>query len=188
MSLVTTSRDRCRDFINKVRARSINIKNRQVNKFNRLVTKCGNDRNNNSRERNAYCNKQPQASSNNCSNYSSNNNNNQLQPSNTKNKWVINLSNIPLTPAQESLLAKGPIFAVAHKNPPNVDYIAAIESVCQKLTEQDAEELRADINGLLRRAHAPKPNLNKAEVKALAKLKGDKDRIILTAKGWQWWS
>ena len=109
----------------------------------------------------------------------SSNNTNQLQPSIT-NKWVINLSNTPLAPAQESLLAKGPNLAVAPKNP-SVDYIAAIESVCQKLTEQDVEELRADINGLLRRAQAPKPNLNKAEVKALAVLKRDKDSIVLTA-------
>ena len=52
--------------------------------------------------------------------------------------------------------------------------------MCQKLTEQDVEELRADINGLLRKTQAPKPNLNKAEVKALAELKRDKDRIVLT--------
>ena len=42
------------------------------------------------------------------------------------------------------------------------------------------EELRADINGLFRRAQAPKTNLNKAEIKTLAELKRDKDRIILT--------
>ena len=39
----------------------------------------------------------------------------------------------------------------------------------------------ANINGLFRRLQAPKPNLNKAEIKALADLKRDKDRIILTA-------
>ena len=43
------------------------------------------------------------------------------------------------------------------------------------------DELRADINGLLRRAQTPKTNLNKADVKALAELKRDKDRIIFTA-------
>ena len=42
-------------------------------------------------------------------------------------------------------------------------------------------ELRADINGLLRRVQAPKPNLNKTEFKALRELKRDKDRIVLTA-------
>ena len=34
-------------------------------------------------------------------------------------KWVINLSNKPLTPAQRSVLAKGPNFAVNPKQPPN---------------------------------------------------------------------
>ena len=38
----------------------------------------------------------------------------------------------------------------------------------------------ADINGLLRKSHAPKPNLSKEESKALVKLRRDKDRIILT--------
>ena len=53
--------------------------------------------------------------------------------------------------------------------------------MCQKLTEQDAEELSTDINGLLRRAQAPKLSLSKAEGKALAELKRDKDRIVLIA-------
>ena len=34
-------------------------------------------------------------------------------------KWVINLSSKPLTPAQRSVLAKGPKFAVSPKQPPN---------------------------------------------------------------------
>ena len=110
LSLVTTTRskDRCIEFINKVgEATFIKIKNRQVNKFNKLVAKSGNDRNSNSRERSTQSNNQPQASR----------NNNQLQSPNTNNKWVINLSNTPLTPAQESLLTKGSNFAVALKTP-----------------------------------------------------------------------
>ena len=103
-----------------------------------------------------------------------------MQASNT-NKWVINLFNTPLTPAQESLLAKGPSFAVDPKETPYVDTLQLLSQCGQKLAEQDAEELRADKNGLLRRAQAPKPNLNKVEVKALVELKRDKDRIVLTA-------
>ena len=30
----------------------------------------------------------------------------------TKNKWVINLTNTPLATAQETLLARGPNFAI----------------------------------------------------------------------------
>ena len=42
-------------------------------------------------------------------------------------KWVINLSSKPLTPAQRSVLAKGPNFVVTPKHPPNLEYITAIE-------------------------------------------------------------
>ena len=68
-------------------------------------------------------------------------------------KWIINLSNKPLIPAQWSVLAKGPNYAVTPKQPPNVEYITAIEAACTKLSQQDAEELRADINRVLRSSH-----------------------------------
>ena len=68
-------------------------------------------------------------------------------------KWFINLSSKPLTQAQRSVLAKGPNFAISNKQPPNLEYITAIESACTKLSQQDAEELRADINRVLRSSH-----------------------------------
>ena len=43
-------------------------------------------------------------------------------------KWVINLSSKPLTPAQRSVLAKGPNFAVSPRKPPNLEYVTAIEA------------------------------------------------------------
>ena len=52
-------------------------------------------------------------------------------------KWVINLSSKPLTPAQRSVLAKGPNFAVSSGKPPNLEYITAIEAACTKLSQQD---------------------------------------------------
>ena len=96
-------------------------------------------------------------------------------------KWVINLSNKPLTPAQRSVLAKGPNFAVTPRQPPNLEYITAIEAACTKLSQQDAEELRANINRVLRSSHPPKPNLTKNQMSALRELKKDRDRIVLTA-------
>ena len=96
-------------------------------------------------------------------------------------KWVINLSNKPLTPAQRSVLAKGPNFAVTPRQPPYLEYITAIEAACTKLSQQDAEELRADINRVLRSSHPPKPNLTKAQMSALRELERDRDRIVLTA-------
>ena len=76
-------------------------------------------------------------------------------------KWVINLSSKPLTPAQRSVLAKGPNFAVTPRHPPNLEYITAIEATCTKLSQQDAEELRADINQVLRSSHPPNVTLPK---------------------------
>ena len=61
-------------------------------------------------------------------------------------KWVIKLSSKPLTQAQRSLLAKGPNYSIAPRHPSNLEYITGIESVCTKLSQQDAEELRANIN------------------------------------------
>ena len=72
-------------------------------------------------------------------------------------KWVINLSSKPLTPAQRSVLAKGPNFAVTPRHPPNLEYITAIEAACTKLSQQDAEEFRTDINWVLRSSHPPNP-------------------------------
>ena len=72
-------------------------------------------------------------------------------------KWVINLSSKPLTPAQRSVLAKGPDFVVTPRHPPNLEYITAIEAACTKLSQQDAEEFRADINWVLRSSHPPSP-------------------------------
>ena len=68
-------------------------------------------------------------------------------------KWVINLSSKPLTQAQRSVLAKGPNFVVIHRHPPNLEYIMAIEAACTKLSQQDAEELRAEINRVLQSSH-----------------------------------
>ena len=96
------------------------------------------------------------------------------------NKWVINLSKTELTEGQKFVLAKGPNFSITPKCIPNVDYITAVESMCSKLKE-DAMELRSNINSLLRKAQAPKPNLTKQERVGLAQLKKDKERVILTA-------
>ena len=98
-------------------------------------------------------------------------------------KWVINLSSKPLTKAQRSVLSKGPNFAVSPKHPPNLEYITAIEAACTKLSQQDAEELRTNINWVLRASH-PQANLTKAQNLAIRELKRDRDRIVLrTDKG-----
>ena len=72
-------------------------------------------------------------------------------------KWVINLSSKPLTPAKRSFLAKGPNFVVSPKQPPNLEYITVIEAACTKLSQQGAEELRAEVNRVLRSSHPLNP-------------------------------
>ena len=70
-------------------------------------------------------------------------------------KWVINLSSKPLTKAQRFVLAKGPNFAVSPRHPLNLEYITAIKTACTKLSQQDPEELRTDVNWVLRSSHPP---------------------------------
>ena len=96
-------------------------------------------------------------------------------------KLVINLASKPLTQAHRSELAKASNFEVSPRHPPNLDYITAIKTVCTKVGQQDAEELRADINRVIRSFHPPKPNLTKAPSQAIRELKRDKDCIVLTA-------
>ena len=52
--------------------------------------------------------------------------------------------------------------------------------MCPKLKEDDAMELRSDINSLLRKAKVPKSNSTKQEKIGLSQLKKDKDRVIVT--------
>ena len=79
------------------------------------------------------------------------------------------------------MLTKGPNYAITPSHIPNIDYITAIESMCPKPKEDDAMNLRSDINSLLRKAKVPKSNLAKQEKIGLSQLKRDKDRVILTA-------
>ena len=62
-------------------------------------------------------------------------------PEDPSPKWVINLSSKPLTPAQRSVLAKGPNFVVTPRHPPNLEYITAIEAACTKLSQHMLKNL-----------------------------------------------
>ena len=82
-------------------------------------------------------------------------------------KWVVNLSSIPLTKEQESLLAHGPNFAISPRKPPLGDYILNIERACQSLDTNMAEELRSEVYRVLRKPCQLKPNLKKEEMIAM---------------------
>ena len=60
------------------------------------------------------------------------------------------------------------------------NFITAIEGACTKLSQQDAEELRAEVNRVLRSSH-PHLNLTKAQNSALRELKRDRDHIVISA-------
>ena len=96
-------------------------------------------------------------------------------------KWVINLSDTPLTKAQTRLLAHGPKFAIIPRHPPKEEYVASIEYACQKLNEGKAEELRVEIKNILEKNQPNKSNITKEEFQAIKELKQDEKRIILTA-------
>ena len=70
----------------------------------------------------------------------------------SRQKWVKNLSGVPLTKAQASLLTHGPNFAMAPRHP-HGEYIVAVQQVCLILEPHNAVELRAEIRGTLKHSH-----------------------------------
>ena len=97
--------EKCTTFIKKVqKSRFVKVRDKQVKTFDRFMGK----------DRDRELITQPLA--------------NTAQPltQNNSNKWVINTSNIPC-PRPESLLSKGPNYAVAPKNtPPGIHYLYRI--------------------------------------------------------------
>ena len=146
--------DRCISFIEKVRQDRFNkVKDRQVRKFellsNRNRSIQDNNHNFNNHRLTQRCNE------------AGLDNSNQLVSDRDIAKWVINLSKTELTTAQNTVLAKGPNYAISPSNIPNIEYFTAIETIGQKLREEDASELKADINTILRKGQVPRSNLNK---------------------------
>ena len=56
-----------------------------------------------------------------------------------------------------------------------------MELACQNPEPHSAEELRAEIKGALKHPHSPRKNITKEEAQALAELREDQSRGILTA-------
>ena len=84
---------------------------------------------------------------------------------------MINTSDKPLSNEDEKLLAHGPNFVIVPKNPPIIQYVAAIEQACTKLEEGKAEELRVQVKVAIQKIQKPKPNITREERAALTKLK-----------------
>ena len=106
---------KCEEFIRRVSELRFNkVRKRQVNKLNALLTISRNKANKEVRHASLQLmttntDSQVQVNNNNSPSQGSNNNN---------NKWVINLSRVLLTPVKESLLSKGPNFALIPSIPP----------------------------------------------------------------------
>ena len=77
-------------------------------------------------------------------------------------------------------MAHGPNYAVVPRDPPVAQYVAAVEQACSKLEEGKAEEFRVQVKAAIQRNKKPRPNLTRREWKALAELKKDQSRMILT--------
>ena len=105
-----------------------------------------------------------------------------------RENWVRNISKTPLMEAQETLLANGPKFVVVPKELPTSEYIAAIENAWLKLDPCKAEELRGEIEAILKKKTNNKPNISKEEYWAIKELRNDNTKIVFTAdKGCPWW-
>ena len=98
-----------------------------------------------------------------------------------QNKWIINIFDKSLTKTQEKLLSCGPYFAVAPKNLPIMEYVPPLEQACTKLGEWKAEEFRVEVMAAIKKIHKPQPNITKEVRMALAELKKDHSRMVLTA-------
>ena len=85
-----------------------------------------------------------------------------------------------LTEAEKCLMAYWSNLAFVAQCPMNGEYINTVEQACPK-DSQDVVELWAEIKGVLKKAHPPKPYINKGEKKAIKQMREDKTRVIWTA-------
>ncbi|XP_053335750.1 uncharacterized protein LOC128508432 [Clarias gariepinus] len=101
----------------------------------------------------------------------------------SSDKCVKNLSDRELTGPEMEVLAKGLNYAVTPDHIPVVDMITATESAIRNnnISEEEAEQLRAQVSMFLLKAKSPPPNLSKQEKRALTSLSKDINIIILPA-------
>ena len=127
----------CKNFINKVReCRHKKALNKQKRKFEALLQKTNG------------CSKQDVQK---IRNKNGTNEGQDLDRENReKKRWVINLSNTPLTEEQERLLAHGPKFVITPRETLVKEYIAATEQACTKIEQGKKEEFSVEVKRLLK--------------------------------------
>ena len=98
-----------------------------------------------------------------------------------KKRVVKNLSNRPLSDAEENVLALGLNYAITPTSIPYSDFIASMEATAKNLNASDANKLRHNVSKALHRAKVPKMNLNWEMLRAVKSLRRSEDIVILPA-------
>lgn len=96
-------------------------------------------------------------------------------------KFVVNLSQKPLLPEEESVLRKGMNFSIVPRHIPHAKILSSVESGIYHLPMSKKMEIRAQVSSVLRSSKLPPPNLSSAEFSALSNLKKDPSRVVLRA-------
>lgn len=106
-------------------------------------------------------------------------------PTTTRNvpsTWISNLSHLELSAAESQVLGLGLNFARAPARVPKKDNIASIEPFLKKQTDElIANQTRAAVCNILRKAKLPASNLTLKERHALSSLRANKDIVIAKA-------
>ena len=105
-----------------------------------------------------------------------------------RKKWVINLSSKPLSDGEQSILQKGPKFAVSFSKVPITEYIAVTKRICDELGEnttgKDCTEIYQKTKEVLQHFKEKKGlthNITKQEKEAIKTLREDSSQVVLTA-------
>ena len=104
-----------------------------------------------------------------------------------KKKWVINLSSKPLTDGEQSLLQKGPKFAVSSSRVSLTKYIAVTKRICDELGEnmtgKDCTEIYQKTKEILQHYQKKKShthNITEEDREAIKTLREDASHMVLT--------
>ena len=105
-----------------------------------------------------------------------------------RKKWVINLSSKPLSDGEQSLLQKGPKFAVSSSKVSLTEYIAVTKRICDELGEntagRDCTEIYQKTKEVLqhfKNKKGPTCNTTRKEWEAIKTLREDSSCVVLTA-------
>ena len=105
-----------------------------------------------------------------------------------RKKWVINLSSKPLSDGEQSLLQKGPNFAVSSSRVPLTEYIAVTKRIYDELGEntarRDCTEIYQKTKEVLQHFKDKKGlthNTTRKEQEAIKILREDSSHVVLTA-------